>query len=201
MSLKDDIEVVFTSSMTDDSFSKGISDAIKAYVSTLSFSAETVAGADTSPSGTFTGSASGTLAISGGTLKGKIDAACAAMKNAAGTSNAKDDTLSQGIADGLDADIPTWAVTITGTTTLPPGSTPPTSPSTDGGVVTPVFDSATVKSTLDSCFSGMKNMISGGDSKFASELASAVEEYYTGATYTVAGSSHLSSATGSGKVS
>lgn len=200
MSLKDDIKKVFASDMTDDSFATGIANAVKSYVGTLKFSASSVAGADTSPSGNFSGSASGSLAISGSSLKSKIASACASMKNAAGTNNAKDDTLSQGIADGLDADAPTWTVTISGntvTTTTPPQ----TLPSTDSGVVTPEFDSDTVKSTLDDAFAAMKDMTSGGDDKFAEELASAVEEYYTGASYTVAGSSHLSGATGDGKVS
>lgn len=186
MSLKSDLYDVFKNMQDDDDFAEGIGNAIKDYAEGLSFSTvpATLAGADTSPSGTFAdGSATISWTLTGSKITDKIKAVC--------TEDMTDDDLAGAIADGLDADAPVWSVTISGTTTLPNGAT---SPSSDSGSVTSTFVSATVKSAMQSAFDTMYGMTDegdDGDDVFADELAKAVKNYYTGSVNNGMGASHL----------
>lgn len=201
MSLKNDFLDIFNKMKGDspeydeNDMADKIGAKIKAYVSscTLTVSPTQLTGADTSPAGTFTGSASVSWSTQGTPIASKIKAVYAGMKDG----SKKDVDLAQAIADGLDTDAPTWSVSLSGqtvTTTTPPQ----TVPSGDSGVITSTFDSASVKSTLVSCFNAMKSMTSASDNpddKFATELASAVETYYTSSANNGKGASHLAAVT------
>lgn len=193
MSLKSDLYDVFTADgMTNDSFAEGIGDAIKSFVSecTLTVTPSTLTGTDTSPSGTFSGSASVSWKITGTKIANSIKAVMDDMND-----QEKGDTdLAQAIADGLDDDAPEWTCTISGNTTVP-GSPPVTSPSSDNGSITSTFVSSAVKTGLVSCFNTMKDMTGeddDGNDYFATQLASLIEAYYTGSTNDGAGATHLS---------
>ena len=175
-------------------FATRCGEIIKTFVTTLKFAAASVTGADTSPSGTFTGAAEGTLAITGTGIKEKLIECFHDMSDPHVDG---DEKLAQGFANGLLYDAPTWTVSIEGTTVV--GGEPVSS--ADTGNVTPTFDDATFVNTLVSCFRAMTGMQSGGNAKFATDLANAITAFYTTtASYVVTGATHLSGSTGSGTV-
>lgn len=202
MSLENDFKALFNNMKndpqhyTDIQFYTTIADKIKAYVADLVFSASSVNGSDTGPAGTFTGSASGTLFISGSTIKAKLKEAC--DKGFYMT----DTDLANAFGDGLQGDVVSFNVTISGQTVT--STTPPqTVTSSDSGDVTATFSSSRIKSKLITLFINMKNNPREyDDDDFAETLASEVVYYYTHpTTCLVQGSSHLSGSSGNGTIS
>ena len=199
MSLASDFLAAFNSmnNMQDGGdvyFATRCSEVIKTFVTTLKFSAPSVTGADAGPSGTFTGAAEGTLAIAGTGIKEKLIECFHDMSDPHVDG---DEKLAHGFANGLLYDAPVWTVSIIGTTVV--GGEPVAS--TDTGNVTPTFDGTTFINTLISCFRAMTGMQSGGNAKFATDLANAITAFYTTtASYVVTGATHLSGSTGSGTV-
>lgn len=198
MSLKSDLYDVFIAmndpdnlggKTGDEYFRDEIDSIVKAFAEglTLTVTPTVLTGADTSPTGTFTGSATVSWKFAGGKLASKLKEAT--DKGA----DMKDSDLSQAFADGLDADPPTWTATLSGstvTTTIPPA----TVPSTDSGTITSTFVSAPVKTMLDTAFATMKSMTSASDDPndvFATALASAITTYYTTSVNQGKGASHL----------
>lgn len=192
MSLKSDLYDVFTADgMTNDDFADGIGDAIKSFVSSCSLTPSSpVAGADTSPAGTFSGSATVSWQITGSKIASKIKSVMQDMND----QKKGDDDLAQAICDGIEDDAVQWTASLSGTTTTT--TTPPVqTPSSDQAVVNSVFVIAPVLSGLKSCFTTMKNMINegdDGDDYFATQMASLVESYYKSSVNTGQGQTHLS---------
>lgn len=173
----------------DEYFRDEIDRIVKAFAEglTLTVQPSELTGADTSPAGTFVGSASVSWKFAGGKLASKLKEATDKGVDM------KDSDLSQAFAEGLDADPPTWTATLSGQTTT--ATTPPvTSPSSDSGTVTSIFQSAPVKTALDTAFAAMKTMTSASDDPndtFAAALASAITTYYTTSVNQGKGASHL----------
>lgn len=196
MSLQSDVQAVFDA-MTggakgNDYFCEQLASIISGFANscTLTCLPATLSGADSSPSGTFSGSGTASWTVSGDKIEAELKSACSSMQ-----SSGDDDTLANAFADGLDADAPVFTISINGVTTVP-GSPPVTIPSSDSGVATAVFNSSAVKTGLKTCFNNMKSMTSGGDNAFAAALATLVQTYYTTAVISFKGSSHLSAVTG-----
>lgn len=198
MSLKSDLYDVFIAmndpnnlggKTGDEYFRDEIDSIVKAFAEglTLTVTPAVLTGTDTSPTGTFSGSATVSWQFAGGKLAAKLKEATDKGVNM------KDSDLSQAFADGLDADPPTWTATLSGstvTTTTPPA----TIPSTDSGTVTSTFQSAPVKTALDTAFASMKTMTSASDDPndtLATALATAITTYYTSSVNQGKGASHL----------
>lgn len=195
MSLKSDLYDVFIDmndpdnlggKTGDEYFRDEIDSIVKAFAEglTLIVQPEQLTGTDTSPTGTFAGSAEVSWKFAGGKLSAKLKEAT--DKGA----DMKDSDLSQAFADGLDADPPTWTASLSGQTT----TSSSTSPSSDSGTISSTFQSAPVKATLDSAFASMKSMTSASDDPndtFATALASAITTYYTTSVNQGKGASHL----------
>lgn len=195
MSLKSDLYDVFIAmndpnnlggKTGDEYFRDEIDSIVKAFAEglTLTVQPAELTGPDTSPTGTFVGSAEVSWKFAGGKLSTKLKEATDKGVNM------KDSDLSQAFADGLDADPPTWTASLSGKTTTASS----TSPSSDSGTVTSTFQSAPVKTALDAAFATMKTMTSSSDDPndiFATELASAITTYYTTSVNQGKGASHL----------
>ena len=195
MSLKDDLYNIMKQmkenpqSANNDTFAQQIDAKIKDFANarTLTVVPSTLAGADASPAGTFSGSATVKWSFAGG----KVAKAITDIIQDMNEGRKSDDDLAEAFGNGLDNDKPSWTVTISGTTTLPNGST---TPSTDSGTVTSTFQKNLVITALKQGFVVMKNMIQegqDGDSTFANALASSVTSYYTSSINSGKGSSHL----------
>lgn len=197
MSLQSDIQDVFDAmadgSKDDNYFCEQLASIISGFANgcTLTCMPATLSGADTSPAGTFTGAGTAQWQTQGSPIESALKDVCARMKN----QEADDSDLAQALADGLDGDAPTFTVTISGSTVVP-GTPPVTMPSSDSGTVTAVFNSEAVKSGLSACFNSMKSMSSGGDAFFATTLATLITAYYTTATISFTGATHLSAVIG-----
>lgn len=195
MSLKSDLYDVFIAmndpsnlggKTGDEYFRDEIDSIVKAFAEglTLTVTPAVLTGADTSPTGTFSGSATASWKFEGGKLATKLKEA-----QDKGV-NMKDSDLSQAFADGLDADPPTWTASLSGNTT----TSSSTSPSSDSGTVASTFQSAPVKTALDTAFAAMKTMTSASDDPndtFATALASVITTYYTTSVNQGKGASHL----------
>lgn len=196
MSLQSDIQAVFDAmaggAKGNDYFCEQLASIIAGFANscTLTCLPATLSGSDASPSGTFSGSGTASWEVSGDEIESKLKAACSSMQ-----SSGDDDTLASAFADGLDADAPVFTISISGTTTVP-GSPPVTTPSSDTGAATAVFNSSAVKTGLKTCFNNMKSMTSGGDNAFAASLATLIQAYYTSAVISFKGESHLSAVQG-----
>lgn len=173
----------------DEYFRDEIDSIVKTFAEglTLTVQPEELTGPATSPTGTFVGNAEVSWKFAGGKLAAKLKEATDKGVDM------KDSDLSQAFADGLDADPPTWTASLSGQTTTT--STPPvTSASSDSGTVTSTFQSAPVKTTLDTVFAEMKSMTSTSDDPndaFATALATAITTYYTTSINQGQGASHL----------
>lgn len=197
MALKDDFLSIFNKmkgadpEYDENDMADQIGEKIKAYVAdrALTITPSPATGTDTSPAGAFTGSVTASWAIQGTPIAASIKAVFAGMKTGA----LNDSALAAAFGTGLTADMPTWTASLSGqtiTTTTPPQ----TLPSADSGTITSVFNPAPVVSKLTACFNDMKSMTSTSDNpdeKFATDLASAIETYYTSSVNTGKGSSHL----------
>lgn len=195
MSLKSDLYDVFIAmndpdnlegKTGDEYFRDEIDSIVKAFAEglTLTVTPAVLTGTDTSPAGTFSGSAEVSWKFAGGKLSAKLKEAT--DKGA----SMKDSDLSKAFADGLDADPPTWTASLKGTTT----TSSSTSPSSDSGTITSTFQSAPVKTALDTAFAAMKSMTSASDDPndtFATALATAITTYYTSSVNQGKGASHL----------
>lgn len=196
MSLQSDIQDVFDAmaggAKGNDYFCEQLASVIAGFANgcTLTCLPATLSGADASPSGTFSGSGTASWTVSGDEIEAKLKAACSSMQ-----SSGDDNTLASAFADGLDADAPVFTISIDGATTVP-GSPPVSTPSSDSGVATAVFNSSAVETSLNTCFNNMKSMSSGGDNAFAAALATAIQTYYTTAVISFKGASHLSAVAG-----
>lgn len=197
MSLQSDIQNVFDAmadgSKDDSYFCEKIAAAIKTFANSCSLVCmpSTLAGADSGPSGTFTGAGTAQWQTKGSPIESALKDICAKMKK----QESDDSDLAQAFADGLDDDAPTFTITISGSTVVP-GTPPVTVPSSDSGTVTATFNSAAVKSGLSACFNSMKSMSSGGDTLFATTLATLIMTYYTTAVISFTGATHLAAVAG-----
>lgn len=195
MSLKDDLYNIMKQmkdnpqSADNNIFAQQVDAKIKEFANsrTLTVVPATLAGADTSPTGTFSGAATVKWSFAGG----KVAKAITDIIQDMNEGKKSDDDLAEAFGNGLDNDKPSWTVTLSGTTTLPNGAT---TPSTDSGTVTSTFQKNLVITALKQSFAIMKNMIQegqDGDSIFADALASSVTSYYSSSINSGKGSSHL----------
>lgn len=205
MALKDDILKVFTDMKAgnyegdgNDFFCSELAKIIKNYVASLKLNASSIMGSDTSPPGTFMGAVeNGKLSISSSLIKAVLKAACIPTMT--------DEILATAFSTGLMADIVTFTCEIKGMTTpSAPPSTP--APAQDSGVVTAVFNGASILQALKNLFAKQKQD-AGDESKVkdedtASTLASEIKKFYTSPTSCVIkGATHLASSTGNGVIS
>lgn len=194
--LQSDLLSVFQS-MTDgdDSvFSDGVAQALKNFVNS---GTPSTTDAGTIPTGAFTG------ASTGGTITAD-DSACAQIIASAFTfmrnnENGGDDYLADKIAEGLQrmTDDAVVTTSVSGTT-VPPSPPPPTIPTagTAKGGITCV--TTAVASGLKAVFSAMKEMSSGGDAYFASQMASLVNACLLAGVVSTQGQGNLAGSTGTG---
>lgn len=196
MALKDDLKKVFDDMKgdvgdKDKHFRTEVDKIIKKFAEgcTLTVVPPTLVGADTGPSGTFTGAATVKWKFAGGKVAKAIEDITKDMQD----QKKGDDDLAQAFGDGLDKDKPQWTASLSGNT-LVPGSPPVTSPSSDSGTITSTFQSAPVVTALKAAFKTMKQMTNDGDDPddvFATALATAVTTYYTTGIHQGKGASHL----------
>lgn len=210
MSLQSDLQDLFEGMQdggkSNDDFCEGIGSAIADYVKGLQFTAAEVAGTDSINQGTFAGSASGKLNITSSDISDVLKECCTEMwDNRKDTEYDGSSALAQAFADALDnaSSNISWDVDITGSTTVP-GSPPVViSPVDDSGIVTAVFDSTSIPSSLSEVFTTMYKMTSGGDAYFAKQLAPLIQSYFTSASCNVTGTEDggLIGSTGTGIIS
>lgn len=195
MALKDDLADALAEE-GDDAQCDAIGAAIGDYASSLKIAAAVVAGSDAA-GGTFAGAGQGTMKVDGSQIASALKQAAQSMSSMTAGGDA---VYAVAFSTGLMAAVPQFTVNITGTTTPPPPASP--YPSADAGMVTAVFNPAPVVATLQATFAAMSSMTSGGDDKYAEDLASAIQMFYTKpVTCIVAGQTHLSGSQGQGQIS
>ena len=173
---------------SDDTFASGISAGCANVISTVQITGP-VAGSDTSPSGSFSGTGTGTMSVDSSTCYGIVYSAAVSM-------NGNDAALASAIASGIDkmCQGAVFTINISGYTTGTFGG-----PSSDVGDGIFAGDPNTIETALISVFSRMKG--TGSDEDFISSLCTAVQSYLTSARVTMWGRSHLSGSSGIGTIS
>jgi hypothetical protein len=144
------------------------------------------------PAGTYAGSGIGTMTINSDNLKSALKSTFEAAYD--------NDGLAAHMADDIDnackAD-KTVATTSTGVVTTPAGVTTPFSGPGQGGFS---GSKSTIETALQSCFSAMESMESGGNDYFAAALASAIDSYLKAGTISVTLQTPFISGSGSGAI-
>jgi hypothetical protein len=175
------------SSGGDDYCAEQTALAIKAFI--LTGQAATV-DSGAAPAGAYVGSGAGTMAIDADALKSALKSTFDAAYD--------NDGLAARMADDIDnackADN-TVSTTSTGTVTTSSGATAPFSGPGHGKFS---GSKSAIETALQSCFSAMNNMGSGGNDYFAAALASAIDSYLKAGTVSVALQAPFVSGSGSG---
>lgn len=186
-------------------FANGIANGCLAAVGTAMVQTQPMAqiGADTSPTGNFSGTAQGTMVVVPAPCAASILAACNAMADGA----QDDDFLASQIATAIDTmcKAATFIITISGqtiTTTTPPQ----TVPSTDAGVGTFSSDPSGIENDLKDVFADMRDVDSDGNPAATEDdmidtLCSAFEDYLKNAQVSIVGQTHLAGTSGMGSIS
>lgn len=145
--------------------------------------------------GAFVGVGTGTISVQSSDLESALTDACDEM-DGLDKDGGGNDTLAEAFATGLDDMMSNATITINVTGTATAGSTATALSGTSDGTFTGV--SATVQSGLQSCFSAMDSMTSGGDDLFATTLETLVKAYIVAGVIQGQGQGALSGSIGTG---
>lgn len=182
-------------------FASSITNGCVTAVGTAMVNASPQAGADAGPTGSFTGTAAGTMQVVPASCQATIFAACNAMKGGA----QDDDYLASQIATAIDTmcKAATFTITITGTT-VQPTPLPPVS-SVDTGVGTFSSQAILIESELKSVMAKMKQVSDGQagatDDDLVTALCTGFENYMKAAQVSIVGATHLAGTSGMGTIS
>lgn len=198
--LQSDLEDTFSSMLsedvTDDVFADGIASAFKDFCEGAEVITEDT-GTVASPAGTFTGKGTGMLTADTSSCSSKILKAC---QEASEDEEGGDSTIAQGITDGLQAMLDGIKVEtdLTGAITTSSAVITGVTGKAEGSIT---VDVSSLTSYLEDIFSSMKKMSSGGDSYFASQMATKVYTLVSDSVVATEAKEDLTGVTGSGTIS